>query len=172
MTIKAEDLLSFHCPRWEELPGFELYIDQVVGFMNECLAVFGSDGEPVITQTMVNNYVKQGVLHAPVKKKYGREHLARLVVICVSKRMFSLSRIADSIEAMKRVFEVCDGYDLFCAELEYAVRSAVSPADYPPRTLADAETRETASMRALSCAFAQIALFDRLVGIRKAEERR
>ncbi len=170
MTIKAEDMLSFHCPRWGELPGFDLYIDQVIGFLNESLAVFAQSGEPMITSSMVNNYVKQGILHAPVKKKYSREHLAKLVVICVGKRMFSLWQIGDSIAAMMRVFEVCDGYDIFCNEVEYAVRSAVSPTDFPPKTLEDADTREIASMRALAGAFAHIALFDRLVAVRRAEE--
>lgn len=170
MIIKAEDMLRFHCPRWSELPGFELYIDQVTGFLNESLSIFASGAEPMITPSMVNNYVKQGILHAPVKKKYSREHLAKLVVICVAKRMFSLCRIGDSIAAMMRVFEVCDGYDIFCDEVEYAVRSAVSPTEFPPKTLHDAETREIASMRALANAFAHIALFDRLVAVRKAEE--
>ena len=34
---------------------------------------------------MINNYVKQGALPPPQKKRYSREHLAKLLVICLLK---------------------------------------------------------------------------------------
>lgn len=168
MRIKSDDLLNIHLPRWEEFPVFELYIDQVIAFINEKLAIFHQDsGEPMITASMINNYVKNGVLHPPVKKKYNREHLAKLVVICIGKRMLSIADVKESINAMMRVFEVSEGYNIFCEELEYEVLSSAAPDKYPPRTVISADTRELATMRSLSSAVAKILLFDRIIGQRR-----
>ena len=171
MLMSVEELINFHCPRWNELPAFELYIDQVLAFLNEKLSIFAPTAdEPVITQAMVNNYVKQNVLIAPVKKKYDREHLAKLTVICVLKRVLPLSHIADSIAAMQRVFSVSEGYDIFCSELEYSVRSAASPDEYPPVIYTSAKSRDIAAMRVVTYAVAEIAVFDKLVEQRKLSE--
>lgn len=171
MLIDVGELIAFHCPRWDELPAFELYIDQVIAFLSEKLAIFApSAEEPVITQAMINNYVKQGVMNAPVKKKYDREHLAKLTVICVLKRVLPMKHIADSIAAMQRVFTVQEGYDVFCSELEYSVRSAASPVEYPPVIYTDARSRDIAAMRVVTCAVAEIAVFDKLVALRKSLE--
>ena len=35
---------------------------------------------------MVNNYVKMGLVNRPVGKKYGREQLAQLLMICLLKQ--------------------------------------------------------------------------------------
>ena len=40
MKIEVEDLLNYHCPRWNELPEIELYIDQVTYFLQKNLSVF------------------------------------------------------------------------------------------------------------------------------------
>ncbi len=52
-------------PRWADLPQFDLYMDQVIQYVNDIVTPLGF-GE--ITSTMVNNYVKKGVIQAPVKK--------------------------------------------------------------------------------------------------------
>ena len=49
------------------------------------------ENSPVITPNMINNYVKQEVLKPPVKKKYNKTHLAYLFVICILKRLMSIS---------------------------------------------------------------------------------
>ena len=43
-------------PTWEELPGIELYMDQIITLVDGYLANLGS--HKAITQPMVNNYVK------------------------------------------------------------------------------------------------------------------
>lgn len=159
--LKKDDLLQIHLPRWKEFPAFELYIDQVLAFLCDNLEIFNRNPEdPFITQAMVNNYVKNGVLHAPIKKKYGREHLAKLVVICISKRMLPLSHISESITVMTRVLEIESGYDSFCDEVEYEVKSCVDPNKYPPRPIESASTRNDAMLRALASAVARVLVFD------------
>ena len=168
MRIKSDDLLKIHLPRWEEFPDFELYIEQVIGFINDKLAVFNINAdEPLITPSMINNYVKNGVLHPPVKKKYNREHLAKLFIICIGKRMLSISDLKESINAMMRVFRVSEGYNIFCDELEYEILSSAYPEEYPERTVMSAPSRDVATLRSLASAVAKILLFDRIIAQRK-----
>ena len=42
---------------------------------------------------MINNYVKHGILTSPINKKYNKTHLARLIVICILKQVYSISDI-------------------------------------------------------------------------------
>lgn len=168
MKIKSEDLLNIKLPRWEEFPNFELYIDQVIAFINEKLDVFNPNpSEALITASMINNYVKNGVLPAPVKKKYNREHLGKLVVICIGKRMLSLTDINDSIIVMSKVLDIGEGYNMFCDELEYEIYSSVCPDKFPPHTIVSATTREVATIRALTSAVAKILVFDKIIGQRR-----
>lgn len=167
MKIKTENLLNIHLPRWEELPTFDLYIDQVIGFISEHLSVFNHGDEPLITASMINNYVKNGVLHPAVKKKYNREHLAKLMVVCIGKRMLSISDVKESINAMMRVFSVAEGYNIFCDELEYEIFSTVCPEKYPPKTIDSISTHDSAIVHLLASSVARILIFDKIVGQRK-----
>ena len=167
MKIKSEDLLKLHIPCWEEFPAFELYIDQVIAFINESMVIFQNGEEPLITASMINNYVKNGVIDPPVKKKYNRNHLAKLVVICMGKRMLSIADLNESIAAMSRIFEVSEGYNTLCNEVEYEILSAAKPYEYPAKRVVDAESKEIAVMRALASAVARLLLFDRIIGQRR-----
>ena len=46
-----------------------------------------------VTNSMVNNYVKQKVMPLPVKKKYQKTHIAMLIVLSLLKTAFSLDEI-------------------------------------------------------------------------------
>ena len=56
-------------PHWDALPDLDLYMDQVIAFMEKYLSLFGDSRDKLITPSMINNYVKLGVLPPPVKKK-------------------------------------------------------------------------------------------------------
>ena len=48
-----------------------LYLDQVVNYLEKYLSQYSTNKEDkIITKTMINNYVKQGIMPAPEKKKY------------------------------------------------------------------------------------------------------
>ena len=168
MKIQDKDILNIRLPRWSDFPPFELYIDQVISFLCERLEPFNcNQGEPLITQSMINNYVKNGVLHPPVKKKYNRTHLAKLVVICIVKRMLPLSSISEAITVMSRAFDIEEGYNLLCDEIEYEIKSVTEPEKYPLRSITDAESRNIALMRTLASAIARVLICDRLIERRK-----
>ena len=123
MNIEAKDILEYHCPRWSELPEIDLYVDQVVSILQKNLIIFAKDKEnPVITSSMINNYVKKEILLPPIKKKYNKEHLAKLFVICICKKLMSISEIGESIKIMQKLYSVEEGYNIFCDELEKALK--------------------------------------------------
>lgn len=81
-------------PKWEELPQIPLYMDQVILYLGEGLSLFQREEDtPLLTNSMINNYVKNGVLPHPEKKKYSRAHLAGLLMICMLKPQLSLQDI-------------------------------------------------------------------------------
>ena len=167
MKIEAEDLIEFHCPRWEELPEIELYVDQVVSILQKNLIIFAKDKETqVITSSMINNYVKKDILNSPIKKKYNREHLAKLFVICICKKIMSISEIGESIESMQKAYSVEEGYNIFCKELEKSIKQAFDYTNKKHDFPLEEETRELATLKAITTAFANTVLVDRLIMMR------
>ena len=80
--------------RVEEIPNIDLYMDQVTTFMESHLENLKRYPEDkVLTKTMINNYAKNNLLPAPVKKKYTQEHILLLVFIYYFKSLLSFSDI-------------------------------------------------------------------------------
>ena len=78
----------------EDIPSIELYMDQVTTFMDEHLKNnkrYPSD--KALTKTMINNYTKNRLLPAPVKKKYSKEHMLLLLFIYYFKNLLTFSDI-------------------------------------------------------------------------------
>ena len=99
---KFEDyfkIIKHKLPYWDELPEIDLYMDQVVALMEKYMSFHKTDeNTKIITNSMINNYVKLGIMPAPVKKKYSREHIAYLIIICCLKQALPISDIKDFIE--------------------------------------------------------------------------
>lgn len=118
----GKDFLDIHFPRFEELPRIELYLDQVIGILNDTLAPFFEYGEDkIITGAMVNNYVKHKVIEAPVKKRYNQTHLCCLFIICILKKVFSMTEISELFEMHGYTEQIEKNYNHFCQELEWAL---------------------------------------------------
>lgn len=105
-----DELRQRSLPDWEELPDLALYMDQILGLTIRYLP--GGEGK-ALTAAMVNNYVKQKVLPPPVRKRYGRRHLAALLMLCTLKpimpiadiqRLFQSAGGEDGIQAMYKQF--------------------------------------------------------------------
>lgn len=58
-----------HYPLWEELPEIELYLDQVLLYVNQVTQSTLGPNDKGLTASMVNNYVKHGHVAKPIKKK-------------------------------------------------------------------------------------------------------
>lgn len=108
----VERMTGFRLPVWEELPDLGLYMDQVMTFLERQYRPLYGDFARVLTPAMINNYVKSGLIQRPIKKKYEREQIAQLTMICALKQAVSLEDLrrlikpteAESIEARYRAF--------------------------------------------------------------------
>ena len=127
-----EIIMKIHIPRWNELPEIDLYLDQVVNYLEKYLGILSSNNDDkIITKTMINNYVKQGIMPAPEKKKYSRSHIAYLMVICILKQVYSISDIGKLISLTIQYFELSKAYNRFCANFEISVKNAFSRKQFP-----------------------------------------
>ena len=113
---------AYRAPRWEEFPDIELYMDQVISVLEKRLDLFASEGEKVITSTMINNYVKQKLIPPPENKRYGRRQLAFLYVICILKKFMQLSRIRLLLENLKKDRTEEEAYLFFARQFDSAMQ--------------------------------------------------
>lgn len=88
-------------PLWEELPEIELYLDQVLLYVNQVTQSTLGPNDKGLTASMVNNYVKYGHVAKPIKKKYNAAQVARLIVITSLKTVFEISEIAKTLEILR-----------------------------------------------------------------------
>ncbi|WP_034550298.1 DUF1836 domain-containing protein [Carnobacterium funditum] len=123
----TKEITQFHFPRWEELPDFDLYMDQVLNLIDNYLYVFKADKQnKIITASMINNYVKLDLIPAPVKKRYNKKHLAYLIAISVLKQVLTISEVKEGIVYQASVSGIRESYDLFCTEQETALIAIAS----------------------------------------------
>lgn len=111
----AKRIEGFRLPRYKELPDMGLYLEQVTKYINGIIATLGCNE---LTPSMVSNYVKKGVISAPVKKQYYAEQIAYLLFISVGKNVLSMENIARLFEHQKKIYDTETAYDYFCVELE------------------------------------------------------
>lgn len=110
-------------PMWDELPKLDLYMDQVVAYVNSVIGAFGLD---LVTASMVNNYVKKNVILAPIKKKYQVMHIADILIITLLKSAYPLDVIRSGMNQVTSHQYPKQAYDRF-VEL-FSARLAGKPA--------------------------------------------
>ncbi len=111
----ARSVRDFRLPRYHEIPNVGLYLEQTVKYICEYLTPLQ---ETAITGSMVSNYVKKGLVANPVRKQYGRDHIAYLMFIALAKNVVSLDNLALFIQLQQRTYTTERAYDYFCMELE------------------------------------------------------
>ncbi len=155
----AEAAAAQPLPEWEALPGIPLYMDQVVLYLSEQLRAFQREGgQPLLTSSMVNNYVKTGAIPRPEKKKYDRRHLGELIALCMLKQVLPLQDIKTLLGGDAPVEEL---YGLFCevhraaleevrGELEKSRKEQADPRREALRLAAEANARRAAAEHILA----------------------
>ena len=111
----SASIIGLHLPRYQEIPGVGLYLEQTVKYINECLAPLTDEA---ITTSMVSNYVKRDLVDNPTKKQYNREQIAYLLFIAVVKNVLSMDEIRLIITIQKDSYSSEVAYNYFCSELE------------------------------------------------------
>jgi len=114
MDSKTEKFLKAPGISPESIPELELYMDQILGFIEEGLGVFEREKkEKAMTKTMINNYVKAKVIKRPHKKKYGKHQIERIIMLYHLKNVLSLKDIEKLFGLLEESVE--DEYRLFKA---------------------------------------------------------
>ncbi len=114
MKIDKEDILNsilssldkLEYIKSNEIPNIDLYMDQVTTFLDGRLRYLTrKPGEDkVMTKTMINNYAKNNLLPAPVKKKYSKEHVLVLLFVYYFKGILSINDIQTLLSPITEKF--------------------------------------------------------------------
>ena len=126
------DVNNFHIPRWNELPNIDLYMDQVLNYIESSLKDYikVESDEKFITKTMINNYVKQGIINPPINKKYNRLHIDELFAICILKQVYSISEVKSLIKLALEANSAENSYNRFCDYLTDSLISTFNGTEY------------------------------------------
>ena len=93
---KIEKILNHRMVEEDKIPSIPLYIDQVTMYLDEIFNELKiNEEEKILTKTMINNYVKAGLIESPLKKKYTKEQIMKLIMIYKFKNIISISDIKD-----------------------------------------------------------------------------
>jgi len=112
-------IADFTLPAYHEIPDVGLYLEQTAKYISDYLA-------PVLAQpvtgSMISNYVKKGLIANPVKKQYGRDHIAYLFFIAVAKSVLSLDALTGFIKLQQQTYTLPKAYDYFAEQFEGLLR--------------------------------------------------
>lgn len=165
-----EDISKYHIPRWGELPDIELYMDQVITFIEKNIRIFSDESsEKVITPSMVNNYVKLRLIPKPIKKRYNKVHLAYLIAISILKQVMTIEEIRDGIIFQAKINGKKGAYNLFCEEQERALKSIVNQINpRSPNTTLDTKVNpDSLAVKMSTLAFASKIIAEKAVELQK-----
>ena len=109
-----ESLSRMEYIKSSKIPNIDLYMDQVLTFMNGHLEnAKRYDSDKVMTKTMINNYAKNHLLPSPEKKKYTKEHIMVLMFIYYFKNILSIGDIQSILNPLtERYFATGKELDL------------------------------------------------------------
>jgi DNA-binding transcriptional MerR regulator len=82
----------------DDFPNVELYADQAAQFISEKLSIYAKD--PLLTKSMIANYVKQDLIPSPESRKYDKSQLIMREMILCLKTTFQM----DDIKAIMKPF--------------------------------------------------------------------
>ena len=111
----AESVRGFRLPRYAEIPTVGRYLEQTIKYINTFLAPLGC---LELTGSMVSNYVKKGLIPAPVKKQYFPEQISYLFFVALAKNLTSMENIDLLISVQRATYTLPVAYDYMCGELE------------------------------------------------------
>lgn len=167
LTQWIEAVRAYTPAEWERLPDIELYMDQVLTLMDKQLSLMSEDGNRLLTSSMINNYVKGGVVPRPNQKKYGREHLAQLYMVCMLKSVLPLPQIDEMLKGLTAAFPEEELYPAFSQAQVASLQETVERIEKTADT--DAERYQLAMELALEANARRIAAV-RILGSLKQEE--
>lgn len=146
MAIAVEDLLAFQFPRYDELPNMGLYLEQALEIINGTLRPILP--EPV-TKPMMKNYVKNGVVPAPVNKRYYREHLCYALIMALFKNVYTVEDVVNLYRVQQKTYPLDVAYNFACTEFENALHEAFAFTGKPLPIVETKRTDQTVLVRSM-----------------------
>ena len=111
----AGSIRGFRLPRYAEIPTVGIYLEQTIKYINTFLSPLGC---LELTSSMVSNYVKKGLIPAPVRKQYYPEQICYLFFVALAKNLTSIENIDLLISVQRSTYSLPMSYDYMCEELE------------------------------------------------------
>ena len=109
----SKELNNHQLLEYEYLPDLELYMDQLTSFLDRIFNSYQIEyDQPLITQAMVNNYVRGEVIDKPYNKRYNKDHLAKIIEVALLKQVVELEDIKE-IFASKKKKKISNTYNDF-----------------------------------------------------------
>ncbi len=138
-------------PRWRELPDLYIYMDQLLSLTSRYLEDVPGMEKPPVTSSMVNNYVKAGILPAPKNKKYDRSQLSLVLQICILKNTLPLNTVKSLLDEAKQLYATDEEvHDRFAEEYEAAFRETLVRTKSLVRDTGASSAALTAALKACS----------------------
>lgn len=154
----------------EDIPKIDLYMDQLVNFLDDNLAQLQRDDDtPFVTKTMINNYTKLKLMSPAEKKKYKEHHILQIAMIVQLKHLLSMQDIGKIATHLTE--DSADIYNLFLeaqkkafSDLPKRVDEAVELLEKYP-SLADSKDGGVAAvaMELVASAHSQLLLAEKLL---------
>ena len=152
----SRGLLEHTLPAWDELPDFELYMDQVLS-----LEGMPNSEDSKLTASMINNYVKVKIIPAPQGKRYSRRHVAYLLLLCILKPVLPIAAIQKLFAAAQSGTDDKAFYERFRGIYRQASSAAAEDQCFAEPELCDAIMYAALRARAgQSAALAMLAALD------------
>ena len=148
----AGSIRGFRLPRYAEIPTVGLYLEQTIKYINSYLAPLGC---LELTGSMVSNYVKKGLIPAPVKKQYFPEQISYLFFVALAKNLTSMENIDLLISVQRATYTLPVAYDYMCGELENMLFYFFGLKDRPEE-LGETESDEKNLLRGLIMSAANV----------------
>lgn len=105
--------------QWDRIPDIDLYMDQLKSYMERQHIGFELTGtEETLTSSMVNNYIKSGILPRAKGKRYNRSHIGILTAICLLKQVLKVDEVGKLLQSCLKGRDVQSFYSDFMEMLD------------------------------------------------------
>lgn len=147
--------------KWEDIPDIDLYMDQVLMYMQR--QHIGLESGETLTSAMVNNYIKKGLLPRAKGKRYDRSHVAYLTAICLLKQVLSVDLTDQLLKNQLENSGIQEFYGKYCDSVDVAYNEVAEKIN---DNMSDEEIAALTLQLAAS-SYAQKVACERLLELRK-----
>lgn len=102
-----EELMLYDNIKLEEIPEYRLYISQIEEFFDKKLGkgIGEDEDKKTISKTMIQNYIKDGLIMPPEGKSYNRNHVILLTIIYNLKSILAIKEIKKLLSPILKVVD-------------------------------------------------------------------